>query len=316
MSHSSTWMSGKSFKFNALLGALFIVIVGVDSIGIFTFSDIIIASEHRFLVADLLFLNTIHLVFTYVLVTFSRKFAFRMNAIKRKVIWLKPAIFLLFASSFFVFTTKNQIDLNSKISFWIALTIPAYHSLSQVMGLTIDFSNPKGPLRSKLRSLWKWGFLVFISAAILRFLDSEGIITQFFEAMCFVIFIGIFVLTMQSIGPLNRVNWISHLFSLRILLYPFVIISNLAGFAVLCLHGLEYLSVTIHQLSIDGDWKTNKNRIPFIGLLLIMVIFLTWASNVGTGAWNPVFAGTLRSCALLHYLFDGLLFRHESFYNS
>lgn len=313
---SYIWLSPNALRFNSVVGAVGLGLAIASVAGAFG-SPLLTFPDHiRWIVANLIFFNTLHVAFTLVLLRASGDFQLRLRRATDKKKLFLPSLLFFSAGTFLLFFTHRSWAFGPRAIALFMTLVPQFHVLAQHKGLCLNMMTDSA-WRNRVKSAWRYAiYFLLLSAAILMFRD-DNVLRLSITALAA---LGFFSLTWASWMALKAGGVKSrsaYVFQLKLLMFPLIFVSDLAAFIVICLHGIEYISVVTSVVRLDSlkkDWP----GMAAIFLLAAFVCTVTWlAACEGYWTSNGVIANAfLMATVVVHYGLDGVLFRSAGFYSA
>jgi hypothetical protein len=311
---SPLWLSDKALLFNSLIGLIGLTFIFAEIFGFMKFDRILYPGHLRWAVANLIFFNTIHVAFTLVLLRTSNEFSTRMKRVKTKIKWFFPFLAATFIFIFILFMTRKLTATNAQLVAIFAVTVPQFHVISQHKGLCLNLISDS-KWRSLTKELWKYAIYFLTMTSVIMLWSTPSWVGTAITAGAFIIFLSLVGTSYWAMKVGNTKKWSPYLFHMKLLMFPFVFISSIASFVLICLHGVEYISV----VSSHVDYRAlKKDLMGLLGILgfTVFIIIITWIA-VCEHIWT--FGGVLTNALLMstvvmHYALDGVLFRSPNYY--
>lgn len=276
-------------------------------------------------IAKNIFLNSTHVLFTYLLLSFNSEFRSVVKAsfLKRRA-WVFLAIVAVPAFALIGLAQSSGMA-KEPILRWLVRggSVLVYaHSSRQVFGLSLLFSRPVSDARQLKKERLFFNIFIFSQAVIMMLLDYKNPTALAFEPVLVLALFGLAVVIVLPVFRVHRQSGESlhrPIFLLRLLSYPFVHSSWLVIDAVLSCHGVEYLGIT-HRIFTRG-----KSNSPFIQWPLVLgILVISWTilhlpyfvpeaavffkMSMGQEKYAYFLAG-LYTIVMMHYYLDGCIFR-------
>lgn len=314
MMSAMDWLSPRALRFNSAMGILAIGLVFAQFFGAVNFNWILADSGLQFLVINLIFLGTIHVGLTALLIRFSPRFQQRFAVVRHKFAWFVPALGLITLGSLFAFSTRYAFDGSHQFVIFFGLLAPAFHSISQQKGLCLSLLKRAEGTKS-VRTLWKISIGYLIVAKLGLYFVENSLLKSAVIGSAFLIFAALLIRSFQILRKVPDQGWAPYAFHLRLLLYPLILFNNTAGLLWACLHGVEYASVVMTQI----EWRdafVPARRALFSGTVILSVVGMTFVSihQAVTNLPAVLIDAVLATSVLVHYFVDGYLFRAPGYY--
>jgi len=286
----------------------------MDLMGLISSAPYLASDSQNNLVINLLFLGTLHNIFTLMLVQNSEEFASRARAVHGKWTWFFFAAVGIVTATAFCFVAQMSHAWAATFCIFFAMIIPRFHNLSQLKGLSLNLVRT-GNSNAFLPQVWNLSIVIFITSHVLLRFSSAQAVHWIVTGMNLAFFM---VLLWMTIAPLEKTHYPrSHvlLFHSKVLLFPAALLSPMAGWMVAALHGLEYASVATHNLKAE-DIRQRPRPMIWAGAALILLTGITYFAIMGEGFWGYVALGTMMGVSTAHYCYDAVLFRTRKFYRT
>src|SRR5690606_10936631 len=128
--HAQNWLSPRALMLNGILGLLGLILIGGGILGFTSFESILFPGYFRHMLANIFFLNTIHVVFTIILLRTSSEYSKRLKFVNGKFKWFSAFLFLLSTSILAIFITESEFSLSAKAAAVFVVLIPQFHVLA------------------------------------------------------------------------------------------------------------------------------------------------------------------------------------------
>lgn len=297
---------------NGFLNVFCLAMVIAEALGLFDSQKYLWPQNQQRLVVNILFLNNIHVAFTYLLITCHPVFKYRFTSLRRNFKWFIPVGILIGGLNFAILASREYFAFGMSLAKFMGLTLPTFHLLAQFRGLSINLLDRTGRTTSSL--LWRIAIPLFIVSKILmEFILEQKELRGVLVCFNFAVFFALWTVSTRSLvrqgesGPYT-------LFNLRLFLFPFALVSDLATLFTAALHGLEYGSLVLSQISRPMLKGKTLQLGVFAGLMLV-VGGLSWLLDAtAPSLYEPLVVPPLITLVVLHYYMDSVLFRHSSFY--
>jgi hypothetical protein len=275
------------------------------------------------LLSQLLFLNVIHVSFTFGFLFGSKNGKQLVN-----VAWesdrrrLFSSMFIVLVSlticlSLFIYEAylTKTLSMTYVIVFQILLVVilPAHHRFKQTQGLMLSNVQVLGSARDKrfisyFRIIFPWVAIIGLG---INFLVRSELISTGFDYMKIILAFVLLILTLKMIFIESKANKTYSPVSLRFVLWPMAFFSDVALFGIIAIHGIEYFFVYLN-LSIR-DYSAHL-------ISLVLAVFLVLAFFVrplGGGGYEnllpyatvAVLSGFSYSLSLIHFFLDRKIFK-------
>ena len=264
-----------------------------------------VKSHFEFLAA-IVFLNGIHIIFTFYMIVNSRDgqewfrnvFFSKSGGSNRFYLFLLPILIFVSAASFSSWEPPEELFfLGSDSNALLWLLFPIFHSFTQSMGLSLNYNyrglkEEKNVLRrssiKKEKNLYKaFMFLILFSCLVVGkhgFLSKELLNQNLAKALCCSFLILLIPLTLYSLRTCERSSSNEKLiFQLRYFLYPLSFVSVYGFVGIGAVHGIEYFFVWRKIKSNDTSRIARRKRVEWAVLLLL---FLVCLMNPSTGVFS------------------------------
>lgn len=310
---SKVWLSSNFLRLNSLMGLICLVLVGLSFAGFFEAPSYNLSTESRWLIANLFFFNTIHVVFTFLLLRSSTEFSYRLQSTSRKQKFFIPVLIIACIAVFIIMYGQSNpyLDLMSK---FFLIAVPQFHVISQIKGLCLNLLG-QSRWASAARLLWKWAVPFSVVSSLTYLIHLPHYFKYPIITAAWILF-GALIYTSFRALKINKQPLHAYGFHLRLLLFPLSYISSLAGYMIICVHGIEYIAVVSTQVSYKEIIQRDRVGFALFAAMGLFMIVLTWLASV-EGRWT--FTGNLANALMMstvmaHYGIDGILFRHPRFY--
>lgn len=285
-------------------------------------------------ICSVLFLNTVHVVFTFKMLLFFpefNQFRQRNDARQRIGLWTELMVVVIFLIFFFLWG-MNWLNASvwGPLGFVVYFFINFHHVFRQVEGLAVAYdqrlslARPEIRLKlSKARSQEKWGYGILIFLVALSALSEvllnpgQSVVASkiiFLVAAAVALLIYCQALRIHSLRESNK-----GLYLLRLFFFPLGIIDAGCAIVILAFHGVEYLFVYRKLCRQSTFIRTGSSRIFFwLTIPLVIVLLLprpdagiSWILDESVRESYPMLklmSAISASVAFLHFYLDRRLY--------
>jgi hypothetical protein len=311
---SIKWLRSDFLALNSLMGFVCLLLVGLSLAGFFEAPSYELSTESRWLIANLFFFNTVHVVFTFLLLRSAPEFSYRLQSVSKKQKFFIPILIVACIAMFIVFYGQSNPYLDSASKIFL-IVVPQFHVLSQIKGLCLNLLE-KSRWTDLARTLWRWAIPFSVLSALTQLVNEPIYIEYPIIITAWIIFGALIYASFRALKISNE-GLHSYGFHIRLLLFPLSYINPLAGYLIICVHGIEYIAVVSSQVKYRDIIKNDRIGFAFFLALSTFMIVVTWLASV-EGRWT--FAGNLSNALMMstvvaHYGLDGILFRNSRFYS-
>ncbi|MCY4512144.1 MAG: hypothetical protein OXB86_00485 [Bdellovibrionales bacterium] len=268
-------------------------------------------------IANVIFLNSIHLGFTFFLIFEATPFLSWKKHLPKSMMSFHGKLVLLFVSfSIFQFFKHDMIY---NIGALLVLIYATYHMIRQHLGISLILNNKYQFLNEKSKNLTRsfdhifFATLILITWVFISLTHFSYLKNPIYIQCGYLLVIGLYIYMNYIFFGVKFLKNKTP-FYLRLFIFPLLPVSFIAWMGWLSIHGMEYFFVTKQFFSFK------KIRFFSLGFLLFIAIaFLCLiSSHSGLPAVldidfpKPIrktFWVTLGACQLLHYWIDGKIFR-------
>jgi hypothetical protein len=311
---SPIWLSKNELRFNSIVGALGLLLILLTRTGIAPVREHLFPEHLKWLIANLIFFNTLHVAFTLVLLRTSDEFSLRLKRASLKQKTLVPFLCLISVGTLIFFLSQRLLPHGTLAVALFMGVIPQFHILAQHKGLCLNMMG-HSRWRERVKLGWRYAiyFLLTVSILLIWRGQHDWRVTAAWVAA--VVFGALTVLSWLALYESGVKTPSPYLFQLKLLMFPFTLVSDLAAFIVISLHGIEYISVVSSLVSyrkLKEDWRS-------LGLILAFTIFVSVVSWIASleGYWTNgglIANAILMATVVVHYGLDGVIFRSAQFY--
>lgn len=285
------------------------------------------------LAANVVFLNNVHLAFTYGIVFFhpaARRWARAKAGAGPLRFWtlfwlLHAALFAGFLLLARVLYPAAGIRGDGSVAFLLALAVVGnWHFLAQSFGISqlhgkVASATGTAKAEKRERALFRLLILAITVFLPLRFFQGENLpLTAL-----------MFAATLALAAAIIANSWLTPhwngssktLFLTRLLIWPFLLLSPAANAVLRAVHGLEYLFVFRKLFSGRKAFRLPALFFAFLALFAPAFVASNYISRLLTRENSPLFDGSSfgiwflhvafavnLTCTVSHYLIDRLLF--------
>lgn len=310
---SRVWLGSEFLALNSLMGFICLCLVGLSFAGFFEAPSYELSSESRWLIANLFFFNTIHVVFTFLLLRSSPEFSSRLQIVSKRQKLFIPLLILACIAIFIIMYGQSHpyLDLASRV---FLIAVPQFHVISQIKGLCLNLLGDS-KWAGITRTLWKWAIPFSVISALTSLVNMPPHLQYPIIITAWILFGALIYASFRAL-KIGQQGVHAYGFHMRLLLFPLSYVNPLAGYLIICVHGIEYIAVVSTQVSYREILKKDRIGFALFSALGVFMIIVTWLASV-EGRWT--FAGNLSNALMMstvmaHYGLDGILFRNSRFY--
>jgi hypothetical protein len=295
----------------------------------------------RFLV-NVLFLNGLHIVFTFVMIAQlpelqkwsvkKSRFTWPLIAVGLSLI----ALLVTYAGGYFRVETHHRL-LAAQILVFAGMILPAYHNVWQIRGLALTYRQKENYSPTARLKIIQWDkyfyYLLFISYVLLLVshlgwvlpwesshgeyflkLHSEGSLAWLQRSSVVLCTLSSAALIFRACMSKERRKSYLAFYLLRLMLFPLSAYSYVALMGVLASHGLEYILVYRQMVANSSLAQNEKRNVHILSASCAFFVFVTMVPGFFIPARRePALAIVFLSAAgtainYVHYYLDRLIF--------
>lgn len=320
----AAYFSKNEERFLSFLAVACFLAVALESFSFFTIGS---GQPVGISIAKIIFLNHVHVFFTPLLLLSTgsgRKWVKEAN--QKEKFWIQAVVVLCVVC--FVFENPWQNKVVNMAFFTIIAGWGIFHNVRQAWGMSSIYRELCHEIEPKFR---KWEKVIFHSMVwilVISFslpkMSLGGALTEVRPFLFWISLGCVFAYVLSPVIRGKKFFSLARAYDLRLFFYPFALTTFSGLFAILSLHGIEYLFLT------RKFFKFEKDRGVLFGgaFTLIVVLSLVLVSAAGPtrvlaislgvapALFKSFFFSSLKSlsvtASLFHYLTDQKLFTRKN----